>query len=112
MKIKKSELFLDELEILKENLIIAIKLRINQFFENSGDNIIKEISFTEIINSLPIFKESDEDFSTLCIDSVGLDNEKLFFTYSSELQNLKVGKKDDLSIDNAIDVLTILEELE
>jgi len=115
MEIKKSEMFSNELKTLKEGVITAIKLRINLFFKNSGDDVVKEICFAEIetINGNPIFRESDEDFSTSCIDSIRLGvNEELIFTYSSELQDLKIGRKDDLFIDNVIDILTVLEELE
>ena len=113
MKIQLRENFETEMETLKANIITTIKLRINLLFKNSEKDVVKEICFGETMSSNPIFRQSDEDFSTLCIDDIQLsDNEEFTFTYSSELQDLRSGTEDDLSIDNALDILTALEDLE
>jgi len=81
-------------------------------FKDSDKDLVREICFAESMTSNPIYRQSDKDFSTLCIDDVRLDeNEKFIFTYSSELQDLTEGREDELSIENMLDILTALEDL-
>jgi len=115
MEIKTREQFEAELKTLKENVITAIKMSINRHWANSDDKeLVREICFAECgIGGNPIYRQSDEDFSTLCVDDVRLDdNENFTFTYSSELQDLQSGTEENLSIDNALDILTALEDCE
>lgn len=112
MKIETREEFDVGLEIFKENIITAIKMQINKLFINSDKALVREICFAECMTANPIYRQSEDDFSTLCIDDVKLtENEKLIFTYSSELQDLKEGVEEDLTIENALDILTTLEDL-
>ncbi len=112
MKIQTREQLEAELQTLKENVITAIKMKINELFKKSDKDLVREICFAETMSANPIYRQSDEDFSTLCIDDVRLsDNEEFIFTYSSELQDLRCGTEKDLSIDNALDILTALEDL-
>jgi len=110
---KTAKVFRNEQEQIRVRLIETIKLIISKLFKNNSD-VVEEICFAELDNckSNPIYKETErEDEFTSCIDDVMIMNNELHFTYSSEIQDLIVRPSKDLSLDNLIDILEVVENL-
>ena len=110
---KKAKDFEKEVEIIRIRVIETIKLKITNLFKNHND-LANEICFAELdsCGSNPIYQpvNVETDFAT-CFDDIRVEGNILYFTYSSVVQDLSEGNESQLSLQNAIDILSEIENL-
>ena len=100
-----------ELDTIRERVAETIKLKVTKLFKNHSD-LANEICFAELDGvSNPVFQQTDEDFSTTCIDDIRVEGNDLTFTYSSEILDLQEGEESELTTEHLLQILFIIEDL-
>ena len=104
--------YVAQLDLIRNRVEEEIKLVITKLFKNHS-NLANELCLIELptCGENPLYEKETDEYNATFIEDIRVVDNELEFTFSSGYTDLQEGKGSELSIDQLLTILELIQNL-